>query len=272
MMQQPTTTVIDAGAVKFAVRYRQEVMDDQGISIQVLANGGAKDEEILRFDCFDQHPHYHYGPNKVNELIYMDQTTAGNPVGWTMKQLRSHLPDMIKRAGYDEVASGLDSYKQATLIATKLGEVEAAARNSAIADRRTVTHNRGDEMIECGNIRFGLEFRELEIINDRGLAIHVMSDVAGQEIELLAFDCFERGPHYHYGPRNKDIRLYWDTTVTPDPLRWTLDQFKQGKLPSMIQRAGYPGVVAELDANLVLSKVDNEVEPKALALRAANTK
>ena len=90
----------------------------------------------------------------------------------------------------------------------------------ALNDRRTVTHNRGDEIIEAGNIRFGLEFRELPTINDRGLAIHVLSDVAGQEIELLAFDCFERAPHYHYGPRNKDIRIYWDMTVHPDPLRW----------------------------------------------------
>jgi hypothetical protein len=104
------------------------------------------------------------------------------------------------------------------------------------------------------------------------MAIHVLSDVAGQEIELLAFDCFERAPHYHYGPRNKDIRIYWDMTVAPDTLRWTLDQFKEGKLPSMIERAGYPGVVAELDTELVLSKVAKEVEPRSLATRAANAK
>jgi hypothetical protein len=110
----------------------------------------------------------------------------------------------------------------------------------ALKQRRTVTHNRGDVIIEAGNIKFGLEFRELR--NDRGMAIHVLSDVAGQEIELLAFDCFERGPHYHYGPRNQDVRLYWDMTAVPDTLEWTLDQFKSGKLPAMIARAGYPGV------------------------------
>ena len=271
-MDQSTRTMIDAGAVKFALRYRQEIMDDQGVSIQVLNDVDGSEAELLRFDCFDQKPHYHYGPQKQNERVYMDQTTAGNPVGWTLKQLRSHLPAMIRRAGYEDVASQLDSYQGAALVAAKLNELESAARELAAKERRTVTHNRGDEIIEAGNIRFGLEFRELEAINDRGMAIHVLSDVAGQEIELLAFDCFERAPHYHYGPRNKDIRIYWDMTVAPDTLRWTLDQFKEGKLPSMIERAGYPGVVAELDTELVLSKVAKEVEPRSLATRAANAK
>ena len=108
--------------------------------------------------------------------------------------------------------------------------------------------------------------------NDRGLAIHVLSDVAGQEIELLAFDCFERAPHYHYGPRNKDIRIYWDTTLVPDTLEWTLKQFASGNLPNLIERAGYPGIVAELDKDLIISKVKDESAPRALEIRAANAK
>jgi hypothetical protein len=97
------------------------------------------------------------------------------------------------------------------------------------------------------------------------MAIHVMSDVAGQEIELLAFDCFENAPHYHYGPRNQDVRIYWDVTTSGETLRWTLDQFKAGKLKAMIQRAGYPSVAAELDEDLVQSLLP-EIEEKALTL------
>ena len=271
-MQQATRTVIDAGVVKFALRYRQEIMDDQGVGIQVICDIDGREVEILRFDCFDQHPHYHYGPEKQNERLYLDKTTAGNPIGWTLTQLRTGLPQMIRRAGYDDLADRLDNYQHAALVATKLNEVEAKARELASGQRRTVTHNRGDEVIEAGNIRFGLEFRELESVNDRGMAIHVLSDVAGQEIELLAFDCFERAPHYHYGPRNKDVRIYWDTTTVPDTLRWTLDQFKVGNLPSMIGRAGYPGIVAELDNDLIREKLEKEVEPKALATRAAHAR
>ena len=272
MMQQADKAVVDAGALSFTIRYRKEIMDDQGICIQVSTDVGGVDEEVLRFDCFDQKPHYHYGTAKKNERIHLDKTTTGNPLGWALERLRTSLPEMLRRAGYEDVAEKLNNYQQASLVASKLNEVEAIARDKALKERRTVTHKRGDEVIEAGNIRFGLEFRELPQVNDRGLAIHVLSDVAGQEIELLAFDCFERAPHYHYGPRNKDIRIYWDNTLVPDTLRWTLDQFKAGNLSDMIQRAGYPGVVADMDRELVADTLANQIEPRALAIRAANAK
>lgn len=269
-MEKKDPIIIDAGAVKFAIRYRDEIMEDQGVGIQVLSDVDGEEHEVLRFDCFDQKPHYHYGPSKKNERLYLDKTTAGNPLGWSLSQLRTRLPEMVRRAGYDDLADQLT--KQAGVVQAKLDEVESTARDVAGDQRRTVTHNRGDEVIEAGVIRFGLEFREVPALNDRGLAIHVLSDVAGQEIEILAFDCFDRAPHYHYGPRNKDIRIYWDTTLVPDTLRWTLDQFNAGNLPDMIGRAGYPGIVAELDRDLLSSKLENEVEPRALAIRAANPK
>ena len=263
-------TVVDAGTLRFGIKYRQEIMHDQGIGIEVFSEIDGKEVEVLRFDCFDQRPHYHYGPEKENERQDIDKASAGNPLGWTLRQLRTRLQPMIRRAGYDEVANQLDDKEKAALVARKLDEVESIARELAVADRRTVTHNRGDEIIEAGNIKFGLEYRKLPNINDQGMAIHVLSDVAGQEVEILAFDCFERAPHYHYGPRNKDVRLYWDSTVVPDTLRWTLDQFLEGKLPDMIERAGYPGIVAELDRDLILSKVKNEIEPRSLTIRKEN--
>jgi hypothetical protein len=265
-------TQIEAGPLKFALQYRKEIMTDQGVCIQVIGQVNGEDEEILRFDCFDQTPHYHYGTQKKNERINLDKTTTGNPIGWTMDQLRSRLPEMVRRAGYDEIADQLDNFKLASLVGKKLDEVEDTAREMASGQRRTVTHKRGDEVFNVGNVRFGLEFRELQAANDRGLAIHVLSDVAGQEIELLAFDCFERAPHYHYGPRNKDIRIYWDTTLVPDTLEWTLNQFASGNLPNLIERAGYPGIVAELDKDLIISKVKDEIAPRALEIRAANAK
>jgi hypothetical protein len=38
-----------------------------------------------------------------------------------------------------------------------------------------------------------------------------------EETELLAFDCFWDGAHYHYGPRNKNHRIHWDWSV----IRWS---------------------------------------------------
>ena len=75
-------TTIEAGAVTFALQYRA-LMPDQGVSIQVIGNVAREKIELLRFDCFDQRPHYHYDPGRKNERFDLDKTTAGNPIGWT---------------------------------------------------------------------------------------------------------------------------------------------------------------------------------------------
>ena len=72
-----------------------------------------------------------------------------------------------------------------------------------------------------------------------------------EETELLAFDCFWQGAHYHYGPRNKNHRIYWDTTLVEDPLEWVFDQLENRRLGAMIERAGYPGIAADLDLDKV---------------------
>ena len=261
---------IQAGAVEICMNYRKELMPDQGLMIQVYGNIEGKDTEILRFDCFDQAPHYHYGPENHNVRLHMDKTTAGNPVGWTLNQIRSNLPAMVRRAGYDELA---DKVERNPIQEATMEKVENTARELAKNDRRTVHHMmerllEGDK-VEVGNLRFGLEYRELA--NDRGMAIHVLSDVAGQEVELLAFDCFENGPHYHYGPRNQDVRIYWDVTTSGNTLDWTLDQFKTGNLPKMIERAGYPSIANAVDAQL-LHETMPSIDARCRELVAANAK
>jgi len=262
-------TIIEAGPISFAMNYRA-LMPDQGLCLQVYSEIDGKDTEILRFDCFDQVPHYHYGPENHNIRLNMDKTTAGNPLGWTLDNLRHRLPSMIERAGYDELAAKLEANPVSK---AKLDTVEATARELSHNERRTVHHLmpqmlEGDKL-EVGNIKFGLEYRELA--NDRGMAIHVLSDIAGQEVELLAFDCFEKGPHYHYGPRNEDVRIYWDVTTSGETLRWTIDQFKAGNLRAMIERAGYPTVASAMDEKLLQERLP-EIEARAFALVAENNK
>jgi hypothetical protein len=263
-------TVIDAGDVSIAMSYRAEIMDDQGLCLQVYSEVDGKDTEILRFDCFDQAPHYHYGPENLNVRLFMDKTTAGNPLGWTLSQLRNNLPAMFERSGYDDLAEKVTAKPIST---ETLDHVEATARAMSRDGRRTVHHKferqlEGD-LFEAGNISIGLEYRLLPQINDEGMAIHVVSNVAGHEVELLAFDCFQNGPHYHYGPRNQDIRIYWDTTTSGETLRWTLDQFKAGNLRKMIERAGYPAIASELDESLVQSILP-KMERRAFELVAEN--
>jgi hypothetical protein len=61
---------------------------------------------------------------------------------------------------------------------------------------------------------------------------------------------------------SKNERIFWDTTLVPDPFQWTLQQFKSGKLPVMLQRAGYPTVAAALDESIIACKLP-EMETKA---------
>ena len=267
---QRGSTKIEAGAITFVVRHEQwdaNIHDhghpDQGVIIVVTGAIDGKNTALLRFNCCDVERSYVYAPEGKHKVGHMDPIVDGNPVGWSIRQMRSKLPQMLSAAGFEQIAAKLDT----KLVSQKLDEVEAAARHAYIHGRRTVKHNRGTDMFEAGNIRFGLEMREQG--NDGGLAIHVLSDLAGtpddsytEETELLAFDCFREEPHYHYGPRNKNHRIYFDKTLVPDPLEWTLSVLKAGKLKPMIEAAGYPGVAADLDENLIASLMPR-IEAKA---------
>ena len=275
MTQQKGRAKFDAGAVGFIVQHELwdgNVQDhsDQGVAILVTGDVSGKDTTLLRFNCFDIEKSYTYGPEGKNKAFRMDHTTDGNPIGWSVKTIREMLPAMLTEAGYEDIAAKVDS----KAVNGVLGEVEATARESYMTNRNTVKHNRGTDIFEAGNIRFGLEMRR-QTSGDGGLAIHVLADLAGtpgrhytEETELLAFDCFWDAPHYHYGPRNKNHRIFFDKTLVPEPLTWTLNQFKNKRLAAMIERAGYPGVAADLDVDLIEAMIP-EMEKKARAMVAA---
>ena len=242
---------------------------DQGVSIDVVADVDGKETALLRFNCFDLERSYVYGPENpelstpgrvgggMGVHCRMDPITDGNPIGWTIRVLSRKLPNMLERAGYKDIATATN----VAAVQRILPEVETCARETFISKRNTVKHNRGTEIFEAGNIRFGLEMRRLNN-GDGGLAVHVLADVGGskgkayvEETELLAFDCFWQGAHYHYGPRNKNHRLNFDTTIVDDPLEWTFEQFENRKLGAMIERAGYPGIAADLDLDKIAAVV-----------------
>ena len=271
-MQQKGRARFEAGPVTFIVQHELwdgNVQDhsDQGVAVLVAKSGD--ETTLLRFNCFDIEKSYIYGPENENMLFRMDHTTDGNPINWTVQQIRNNLPIMLETAGYSDIAKTVDA-KQVEGV---LGDVEAHAREMYATGRNTVKHHRGTDIFEVGNIRFGLEMRR-QASGDGGLAIHVLADLAGtpgrhytEETELLAFDCFRDDPHYHYGPRNKNHRIFFDKALVPDTLGWTLKQFKSRKLAAMIDRAGYPGVAADLDQDLLDSLIPS-IEKRAREMEA----
>jgi hypothetical protein len=278
MVQAEIKTRFQVGSITFIARHELwdgNIQDhaDQGVSIVIQGQINGEETTLLRFNCFDIERSYIYGPENpdlkgdgpmmlagrtegstgMGKLYRMDPTADGNPIGWTIKTLKAKLPDMLNRSGYPEIAKEVDL----ELLMEVLPQLEATARELFVSKRNTVKHNRGTDIFEAGNIRFGLEMRRLPV-GDGGLAIHVLSDIGGatsksfvEETELMAFDLFWDGPHYHYGPRNKNHRIYWDRTLVQDYLGWVLDKIDGKKLGAMIERAGYPGVAADLDQDMI---------------------
>jgi len=123
------TTWFEAGSVRFGVEYRllndaiaaaavlesasgnasgPLGIDDRGVSIHVFGN--SESLEYLRFDCFEEDPHYHYisWKDQCNEMVHIDPVADGDPLGWTLERLRLRLPFMLERAGAPEIAAALD--------------------------------------------------------------------------------------------------------------------------------------------------------------------
>jgi hypothetical protein len=127
------TEYFDAGPVRIGVEYRllndaiaaAEILadargndrgpvtglDDRGVSIHVFALRGGKAVEHLRFDCFEEDPHYHYISYAAssNEMLRMDPIANGDNVAWALDCVRTRLPRMLERAGAGDVVPKLDA-------------------------------------------------------------------------------------------------------------------------------------------------------------------
>jgi hypothetical protein len=101
-----------AGAIpKATVQY-----DDYGASLHICdARDGL---EYLRFDCFEQEPHYHYIEQgaQANVIVRIDEIAVGDPIDFTFGCVQNHLADMLRNAGAAELADA---------VAGRMDEVEA---------------------------------------------------------------------------------------------------------------------------------------------------
>ena len=86
-------------------------INDRGVSLHVF---GTNDDgvrlEHLRFDCFDQDPHYHYvnWQARTNDIVHFDAVADGDPLAWALDRISTRLAQMLERAGAGEVAQRVD--------------------------------------------------------------------------------------------------------------------------------------------------------------------
>jgi hypothetical protein len=136
---------VDAGAVQLVVESRKltnEIIestyqgdvksaipfDDFGATLHVC--GTADGLEYLRFDCFENEPHYHYiePAAGANTVVRIDELAVGDPVEFTLACVEHHLPDMLRNCGVsnlaDDVANELDA------VTAAMGEVRELMANA----------------------------------------------------------------------------------------------------------------------------------------------
>ena len=134
---------VDAGAVQLVVESRtltNEIIEDAyngavataipfadfGATLHVC--GTADGLEHLRFDCFENEPHYHYieQVTGANTVVRIDELAVGDPIDFSLAGVEHHLPDMLRNCGVvalaDEVAGQPDKLNAAVAEVRELME------------------------------------------------------------------------------------------------------------------------------------------------------
>ena len=116
---------IEVGGLRFNARY-SNTNTDRGPSLRIYGDVDDKPVQLLRFDCFEHQPHFHYDPEGKNNRIFLDTERASDPIAWTIDYLRGNVASLVRIAGYGQCADQLD---EAALTAVLPG-VEKALRDS----------------------------------------------------------------------------------------------------------------------------------------------
>jgi hypothetical protein len=187
--------------------------------------------QLLRFDCFEKQPHFHYDPEVKNNQLRMDKANVSDPIAWSMDYQRGSFASLIRIAEYSALAEQVDE----GALAAALPTVEKALRDSIPADMPG---------LQASGLCFAVEYRTTR--TDRGPSLQVLGDVDGKRVQLLRFDCFEHEPHFHYDPQGKNNRIFLNTTRVSDPIAWSMN-YLRGNFASLIRIAGYSGLAERLD-------------------------
>jgi hypothetical protein len=103
--------IIEQAGMRMTVAHRHGLGgSDDGLTCDITT-AGPEDagKRILRFDCFYKNPHYHVGASGGEQAAHkMKDEGVEDPVRWTLEQLKTRFPSMVKQAGYEEIAERID--------------------------------------------------------------------------------------------------------------------------------------------------------------------
>ena len=105
--------IIEQAGMRMTVAHRHGLGgNDEGLTFDITM-AEDKEKRILRFDCFYKNPHYHVGPSDDHNVHKMKDEGIDDSVRWTLEQLKTRLPSMVKQAGYEEIAARIDQQAMA---------------------------------------------------------------------------------------------------------------------------------------------------------------
>jgi hypothetical protein len=126
----------------------------------------------------------------------------------------------------------------------------------------------GSAEVSVGPLRFDVRHRIVLVDGeeDHGASIDVYGPVDGKETELIKFDCFEKGPHYHAPADARPIDL--DRSQQGNGLDWALATIREG-LPELLAASGHAELARSLDRALLAARW-TEVRDAVLATAPAS--
>lgn len=242
------TRVVDGVPLRFVVTMRHLGRLDQGVSVRVEETPGGR--ELLRFDCYDRRPHYHYDPAGRNERLEIDPVVP-DVRGQVMDALRQRIRSLLEHAGAHDLGAAIDD----AAWRTQVDALETAWDDVERAGRACTIHEVAPRLWRSGAVTIGLTRRQ------GGTSVHVYVDGEHGLVEALCFDCWGDEPHYHYSPATRESVVPWDLAVIGDPLEWSLARLTPASLVPMLVRAGY--AVADTDLNAAeLGRIVDEIRER----------
>jgi hypothetical protein len=134
--------------------------------------------------------------------------------------------------------------------------------------------------IPAGPITFGVEGRVLGtrqgLVGEMGASLHVFS--ADRTEEWLRFDCFDRGPHYHYVLHDLGHNIVWgyDRESNGPMLPWALNALRT-RLPAMLRKSGAEHLAVAVErhgvdtaalaaAEAAMNEADRRIRPGSIEM------
>src|SRR5262245_669934 len=108
MLMTEQGLTIEMNKLRFTVRYANARTGDRGPSLHVYGDVEGKPVQLLRFDCFENEPHFHYDPENKNNQLRIDKTNVTDPIKWSINYLRKNVASLIRITGYSALAEQVD--------------------------------------------------------------------------------------------------------------------------------------------------------------------